>query len=405
VVLVYEHRSDSASRTRPRFLLSEVESWDNLRDYYDLAVVASEIVAPDRFEPNDDFETAYDLGAITGPAQWTDLTVHDPDDVDFFRFEILPDNHDYRIEVRFRSEVPRSWIHMALFYEHQDAVRFVHTPGTSDCSLSLQGLEAGEYTLLMVTHGLVDHYDLAIIAAEPIAPDRFEGDEILGSDEEGGETWSWTGDTAGWPLGEQLLFARARDDADAWSEAASVLVTVTSWQNPDNPFDVAGNGNVEAFDVLLLVNQINYNGSVILPPRTAEHQHLPYYDVNGDGSLTPLDALMVITHINSLSPAPPLGEGEAVDLVSTSGSRLLPVSFQDLGQERLVANSQSGDAQAMDAMTAPVPVARDIRMMLAFQSQRRDKPRDTKSSPDWDTLLEAPIPELADVDAYFAALV
>ena len=58
----------------------------------------------------------------------------------------------------------------------------------------------------------------------------------------------------------------------------------------------------------------------------------------------------------------------------------------------------------MDAMTAPVPVARDIRLMLASQSQRRDKPRDTKLLPDWDTLLEAPIPELADVDAYFAAL-
>ncbi len=83
-----------------------------------------------------------------------------------------------------------------------------------------------------------------------------------------------------------------------------------SWQNPVNPFDIAANGVVEPYDVLLLINEINRNGAGPLPARTAEHLHLPYYDVNGDGYLTPLDVLMVITHIN-LASNPPGGEGES----------------------------------------------------------------------------------------------
>jgi hypothetical protein len=62
------------------------------------------------------------------------------------------------------------------------------------------------------------------------------------------------------------------------------------------------------YDVLLLINEINRNGTGRLPVRTAEHQHLPYDDVNGDGHLTPLDVLMVITHIN-LTNHPADGSG------------------------------------------------------------------------------------------------
>lgn len=81
-----------------------------------------------------------------------------------------------------------------------------------------------------------------------------------------------------------------------------------SWQNASNPLDVSANGVVEPYDVLLLINEINRNGGRALPPRTLEHEGLPYYDVNGDGYLTPLDVLMVITHIN-LASSPTNGSG------------------------------------------------------------------------------------------------
>jgi hypothetical protein len=210
-----------------------------------------------------------------------------------------------------------------------------------------------------------------------------EGDEVLGAGVEESDGWSWTANTAGWPLGEQLLFARAQDDADAWSEAASVLVTLTSWQNPDSPFDVAGDGNVEAHDVLLLVNQINYNGGGLLPLRTADDQHLPYFDVNGDGSLTPLDALMVITHINLQgdSPAASDGEGEALLPKGDGGWRPSNRVMWELEQrESLTGNPPLDDPPIVDVAAAPVPLLEDLHQALDLEER--------PSAEDWETLLD-----------------
>ncbi|MAE67009.1 MAG: hypothetical protein CMJ18_22340, partial [Phycisphaeraceae bacterium] len=51
---------------------------------YDLNVVGS-APAPDRFEANNDFTSATDLGPLTGVLSEPDLSIHAPDDVDFFR--------------------------------------------------------------------------------------------------------------------------------------------------------------------------------------------------------------------------------------------------------------------------------------------------------------------------------
>jgi hypothetical protein len=226
-----------------------------------------------------------------------------------------------------------------------------------------------------------------------------EGDEVLGTGVEGGDGWSWTGGTEGWTLGEHTIFARALDDGGAWSEAASVLVTVTSWQNPDNPFDVSGNGSVEAYDVLLLINRINYNGSGVLPPRMADDQHLPYYDVNGDGLLTPLDALMVITHINMQDnpPANPPADGEAV-VQAGAGGWWASTSVVEKPEQREPApwNPQVEDPPRVDVLAVPIPPRDDFHWDLDLEEQSSDE--------DWETLLGDLTPDLADLDAWFASL-
>ncbi|NLS94332.1 MAG: hypothetical protein GXX96_19405 [Planctomycetaceae bacterium] len=54
----------------------------------------------------------------------------------------------------------------------------------------------------------------------------YRGQTLLGVDEDGTDGWSLTVATADWPLGEQTLFARAQDNAQAWSGPASTSVTV-----------------------------------------------------------------------------------------------------------------------------------------------------------------------------------
>jgi hypothetical protein len=77
--------------------------------------------------------------------------------------------------------------------------------------------------------------------------------------------------------------------------------------NPDNPFDVNGDGIVSAQDVLVMVNDINANGARRLGTPSLGP---PYLDVNGDGWLTAADVIAVINRINSASSAG--GEGEWV---------------------------------------------------------------------------------------------
>jgi hypothetical protein len=124
----------------------------------------------------------------------------------------------------------------------------------------------------------------------------------------------WSGSADGWPVGEVACFARAQDNEGAWSELAGVVVTVASWQNPLNPFDVDGDGTIEPLDVLRLINEINRDGARDLPPRTADDFGLPFFDVSGDERLDALDVLLVINYINSqLSgglQTPPDGWGE-----------------------------------------------------------------------------------------------
>jgi len=102
---------------------------------------------------------------------------------------------------------------------------------------------------------------------------------------------------------------------------SSQLVSVTTtdndvgWHNTRNPFDVDGNGRVDAADVLMIINYINaHSGDPSLPPPPASPP--PYYDVNDDGLCTAGDVLAVINYINSHGVGSS-GEGEEAWLVAT----------------------------------------------------------------------------------------
>ena len=89
--------------------------------------------------------------------------------------------------------------------------------------------------------------------------------------------------------------------------SVSVIVGGSVHQNPANNLDVDADGFVSPIDVLILVNDINFNNSRVLPTSLATP---PYLDPNGDGSIGPLDVLLVINFINARGNAG-AGEGEA----------------------------------------------------------------------------------------------
>ncbi|MEZ6086679.1 MAG: dockerin type I domain-containing protein [Pirellulaceae bacterium] len=109
--------------------------------------------------------------------------------------------------------------------------------------------------------------------------------------------------TVGTDSGWQLVSSRPDGDPtlhtlQSGSGTIEVLNT-NRYQNVLNRFDVNGNGIIEPLDALLGLNQLSRNASgspagELTSPPSATHA---YMDVNGDGGLTPIDILMVINHL------------------------------------------------------------------------------------------------------------
>lgn len=82
------------------------------------------------------------------------------------------------------------------------------------------------------------------------------------------------------------------------------------WQNPANPCDVNADGLVTPLDALLIIRELNRAGSHPLDVVPNPAVMFPYWDVLADGSVTPLDVLQVISFLDHAAISP-TGEGEA----------------------------------------------------------------------------------------------
>jgi hypothetical protein len=107
--------------------------------------------------------------------------------------------------------------------------------------------------------------------------------------------------------------------ADAFGNVddARVVMDVSKrWQNPLERHDVNGDGTVTPLDVLLVINAINSGVLGSLPAKpTGALAWLAYLDATGDGQCTPGDVLTVINRLNSRTTSAVSvsvhGEGEA----------------------------------------------------------------------------------------------
>jgi hypothetical protein len=79
--------------------------------------------------------------------------------------------------------------------------------------------------------------------------------------------------------------------------------------NPNNPLDVNNDGQITAIDALLVVNELNEHGSHAVD--TSGFHTAPFRDVDRDNVISPHDALLVINHLNAAAASLTGGEGEA----------------------------------------------------------------------------------------------
>ena len=129
--------------------------------------------------------------------------------------------------------------------------------------------------------------------------------------------------------GTANLRYRFLDNEGLSSNIAPVTIRVTNslHQNPSNNLDVDADGFVSPIDVLILVNDINFNGVRTLSSTLPTP---PYLDPNGDGSIGPLDVLSVINFINNRGNAG-AGEGEgAMELLGYSQEDVMMISTAEI---------------------------------------------------------------------------
>ena len=96
------------------------------------------------------------------------------------------------------------------------------------------------------------------------------------------------------------------------------------WQNTASRFDVNANGIINPLDALIVINYLNTNGPGALP---ASYTGPYYLDVNGDGLVSPLDALGVINYLNAQTAAnavsTPAAGGAIVQNAATTATPVL----------------------------------------------------------------------------------
>ena len=120
----------------------------------------------------------------------------------------------------------------------------------------------------------------------------------------------------------------------------------TPYHNDSNPGDVDGDGSVSPLDPLIIVNYINSHGPGTIRPEG--EGPTPHMDVDGDGVVSPLDILVLINMINSgeattspsSDPNDDSNADEDVDVTSPAEPPVSEVPVYDEDQQSLVGEGE-----------------------------------------------------------------
>jgi hypothetical protein len=123
---------------------------------------------------------------------------------------------------------------------------------------------------------------------------------------------------------------------------------ISPWQNQLNPFDVNASGSVSGLDALLVINRLLLGQSGPLPAVVSVP---PYVDVNGDGSLSALDALAVINYLTTHQAAAPQAQPLVTTQIVSAAPTAAPMTIA-------AAAPSAEPAAASDGVVTGLAIAR-----------------------------------------------
>jgi hypothetical protein len=101
-----------------------------------------------------------------------------------------------------------------------------------------------------------------------------------------------------WTANPPQLLEGKRMHQLANASALLNLLNDSTWHNPLDPFDVNRDGRLAPLDALLVINWLNQTGGGLLDEGNDALLSAEYIDVNADNWLTPLDALLLVNQLN-----------------------------------------------------------------------------------------------------------
>ncbi|TWU47288.1 Dockerin type I repeat protein [Rubripirellula tenax] len=183
-------------------------------------------------------------------------------------------------------------------------------------------------------------------------------------------------------VGRDTFTYQVRDNDGRPSNIATVSVQVVAsrLQNPDEFSDVNDDGFVTAIDALLIINRLSRDsdgdGRV---PVTESDRGPNYFDVSGDQTITSLDALRVINHLSRINNR--VGAELVSDVVTQSvvgidvlKSNADPASeaFDQSIADEFTEWSSSAEAKIVDVSTVDSSFADDVIDLIADGHQPSD---------------------------------
>jgi hypothetical protein len=138
--------------------------------------------------------------------------------------------------------------------------------------------------------------------------------------------------------------------ADNLSVSTAFVVTVHEiyeWHNYDLAEDVNQDGIVTPLDALIVINHLNTHGSTLLSEETPTNG--PWYDVSKDGWVSPLDAMITINYLNPTSyevqvgVVPLDGDGNQLSSVFVGDVFYLALVTEDIRDEPAGVFAAYGD--------------------------------------------------------------
>jgi Dockerin type I domain/Bacterial Ig domain len=135
----------------------------------------------------------------------------------------------------------------------------------------------------------------------------------------------------------------------------TLLVNVNTPLPIDSSIDVNNDGEITPIDAILVISYLNKNGAGPKPEGTGSGEGIYDYDVNGDGIISPLDVLIIIRHLNARRSRLASGEGESTLLVfgskvetSSPVTTGLSENGANMGQPLTVAVAVTNDISEVD---------------------------------------------------------